>query len=128
MSTTYWAVKRYPGEREPDNWTGWLGEMKPFDGQRVCWWADDPSRCHRGKFSHITAERRAKAARKDWPGFRIVLVKVTRYDKAESRQRAEARGAVAALEQVLAKWMGLDKRTEGEVRGLLADARKRAGL
>ena len=72
-------------------------------------------------------------------GMPLTVVKVTRYTAAESRQRAEARGAATALQAALVDVTAVYdsecgvhaeaiERVRKRVQALLTDARKRAGI
>lgn len=111
MSTTYWAVKR-----ELNGLAIWLAPSGPH----YMW---DESKACRFKFMSLGHAKRAMGDI-GWGQY----VKVTRHTAAESRQRAEARGEVRALEAVLGSVLALGPIGVEPLRRLLTDARKRAGI
>jgi hypothetical protein len=110
VSATYWAVKL--GE---DRWYDFTYDYFRGAGQR-----GPDSRTGDADKAAMVAET-----------FAAKLVKVTRFDKTESRQRAEARGEVRALEVVKAQAEAMctgNCMLFVDVESLLADAKKRARL
>lgn len=109
MSTTYWAVKQYTNR-------GW-------------WWFNFMNERFTGSLRNercLATESLAREVMVNHHGCK--LIKITRFDKAESRARAEARGEVRALEHLGPYATGeTAKLTRVELQRLLADARKRAG-
>lgn len=111
MSTTYWALRRV------DN--GW-------------WWSEMDREWYpeRGVGSRLESLDAAMSRRATFDPLINYATEVKSYrvlTREESRARAEARGEVRALENLIHGYVGTPPEIVAEYEKLLTDARKRAG-